>query len=46
VEDILMILGTLHFVDECQGIAMKCVSSLGFGQDGGLLLVSVHVLDT
>jgi hypothetical protein len=46
VEDIL-ILGTLHFGDEFQGIAMKSVfSSLGFGQDVGLLLVSVHVLDT
>jgi hypothetical protein len=45
VEDIL-ILGTLHFGDEFQGIAMKSVSSVGFGQDVGLLLVSVHVLDT
>jgi hypothetical protein len=42
----ILILGTLHFGDEIQGIAMKRVSSLGFGQDVGLLLVSVHVLDT
>jgi hypothetical protein len=39
-------LSTLHVSDEFQGIAMKCVSGLGFGQDIGLLLKSVHVLDT
>jgi hypothetical protein len=37
---------SLHVGDEFQeGIAMKSVSSLGFGQDVGLLLMSVHVLD-